>query len=287
MDNIHKIEFEYLTELKELIQTAEDSLLKIETQNNVEHELKILKRAFHSLKGNCGMLDLVKLEQLFHELENYLNTNQAQIISELDLYLKVVDNLKLYFKNPTDSLLELPFKKMTQTRSMTRDNSNLNADGKNLVISILDDNQEILNLFSDYLNSKNIAARGYLAMSELRNDLMKNIIPDLIIIDFNLKEGINGNTVIKVLNNMLPKIPKVIMSAEYESETLYSAINRGIIGALKKPFSKTDLDDILVKTKNIKNQNLKNEAINNLVKNYLNLSEAQLKKQINEIEKIN
>jgi FixJ family two-component response regulator len=282
MDNIQKIDFEYLIELRELLQLAEESLLKIETQNSLEHDLKTLKRCFHSLKGNCGMLDLLKLETLFHELENYLNSNQSKIISELDLYLRVIDNLKLYLQEPNDGLLKLPFVQIAQKTKVNLKN-NVQNNKNNLTVSVLDDNQEILNLFKDYLNQKNITVHPYLTMSSLRDDLLNKKIPDLIIIDFHLKEGINGNTVIRVLNNMLPKIPKVLMSANYDFDILQSAISRGIIGALKKPFSPTDLDDILLKTINIKKNNVKIEAIDELIEKQAKLTEAEIRQRIAKI----
>jgi FixJ family two-component response regulator len=232
------------------------------------------------------MLDLESLEFFFHSIENYLNINQDKILEEIDMYLRVIDNLKSYLLDPSDFWLSLPFKTQNETIQNIK-NVNNNSDAKNkmvdqrLNVSILDDNQGILDLFKEYFKKRNISVNCYLTMSSLRESLIKNTRTDLVIIDYNLKEGINGNTVIKVLNSILPKVPKVIMSGEFTVEMLYSAINRGAIGAIKKPFSELDLDEIIKKTELIRNQNTQNELLENLVNSSSNITVDQIKTILN------
>ena len=115
---------------------------------------------------------------------------------------------------------------------------------KSLTIMIVEDEEDIADLFSDYLQMKGWkkvvrVSSGKEALAQIPSKK-----PDMIFLDIQLSDNISGIDVLKKTRDVLPKTKIVMMSAyqdEYESKT--KAL--GASGFLRKPFRADALDAIL------------------------------------------
>ena len=96
--------YDFITESGEHIQTAEAAMLEIETSNNPEAINKVF-RAFHTVKGLAGFLNLKEINSLAHSAENLLvlardgkiklDAERADIVFEsMDTLKKMVASVK-------------------------------------------------------------------------------------------------------------------------------------------------------------------------------------------------
>ena len=99
-ENSLGIDDDYFYELLELIDGCEVNLLDLEKRYD-DTSVKEINRILHSLKGNCGMLSLFDLENIFHRIENEFLAQSAQKSFRIDLFLNAIDILKNYIHNPT------------------------------------------------------------------------------------------------------------------------------------------------------------------------------------------
>ena len=310
--NSLEIEEEYYYELIELIQTCEEQVLEYERDKS-DSSRKEICRVLHSLKGNCGMLQLIELENFFHTMESIFLKYSSKIKANIDPYLDTIDLIKAYMHNASsqtmqeasDQILGLssvythetneveknslsnetkPTTVDTQKENKTEviEDKNIDSNTKeNLIelnVFIIDDVPEFLAIFERTLKDKGHKVKSFLEVEELKNELMTGNIPDLIISDFNMGE-VKGSNVISALNTILPLVPKAICSGYLNYDIVLELINIGIIGILEKPFDSYDLEIILRKAQRIK---INNKYINSL-KRFLKNHPAKFK-ELSEVE---
>lgn len=114
---------------------------------------------------------------------------------------------------------------------------------KKNVILVVDDEQEIRNLFFRFLGKKGYTV--HLAGSiEEEKDILKEIIPDLIFLDIHLPDG-NGLEELQRLRPYGPGCKVIMMSAFDHSEEQKDAYDSGAIAFLSKPFSLSRLNQVI------------------------------------------
>jgi chemotaxis signal transduction protein/HPt (histidine-containing phosphotransfer) domain-containing protein len=64
---------EYVTESRELLETIEAGLLRLEQGGAQDETVHTVFRAIHSIKGGAGFVGLTKIERLAHKMEDVLN----------------------------------------------------------------------------------------------------------------------------------------------------------------------------------------------------------------------
>lgn len=111
------------------------------------------------------------------------------------------------------------------------------------VILVVDDEQEIRNLFFRYLGKKGYQVHLAGSLSEERK-IMETLIPDLIFLDINLPDG-NGLIELHKLKPYRATCKVIVMSAFDHLEERTEAFDSGAIDFLSKPFSLTRLDQVL------------------------------------------
>ena len=89
----------FVQDAEELLETTEQALLKIEREPlQSKDAVAEALRALHTLKGNCGFLNLTDLQKLSHKLETVLQNIRDEKIradgSSVKLMLKIIDVLK-------------------------------------------------------------------------------------------------------------------------------------------------------------------------------------------------
>ena len=85
---------EFALEATELLDEAEDALLKIDHDQDIKKIYNLVFRTFHSLKGSSGMMGFKELQRHLHLLEDYLQKSKndfAHFKASADYYLKGVD----------------------------------------------------------------------------------------------------------------------------------------------------------------------------------------------------
>lgn len=85
---------EFSLEARELLDDAEDSLLKLKGEENYQEIYNSVFRAFHSLKGSSGMMGFDVLQSHLHLLEDYLQKSKGNIkhfTYSVDYYLSGID----------------------------------------------------------------------------------------------------------------------------------------------------------------------------------------------------
>lgn len=112
---------------------------------------------------------------------------------------------------------------------------------KKAKILVVEDEEAILEIISTNLyNNKFTPIRSLSAEDAERQ--IKNVIPDLIILDWMLP-GMNGIEFLKrlKLNNITKKIPVIMLTAKDEEENKIRGLDLGADDYLSKPFSSKEL----------------------------------------------
>jgi CheY-like chemotaxis protein len=124
----------------------------------------------------------------------------------------------------------------------------MNTDRTKLKISIVDDEQDILTLYKDFLISKGHQVFGYLNADNILNMFLKNC-PDIILMDYKMaghKSGIDA--AIEILSDY-PLFPILFISA-YEQlcqDILnYSIFKDKRISIMIKPVFLQDIENTLL-----------------------------------------
>lgn len=285
------LEEDYYYELVELLHDCEELMLEFEKDTSGE-AYKGLCRNMHSLKGNCGMLDLKELENIFHTIESIFISNRESIKENIDPYLNLFDEISEYMKSADENilkmlnlnLLEINKKSLKETIAQKKDeklvakaNKILAKETKanetkihpstelsetadadpldKLIVYLLDDNLEFLEVMKLTIEEKGHEVKTFSHSDQLRDELMKGNIPDFVITDYHM-DDIKGTSVVNALNTIIPLVPIATCSGYLTYDVLMTMVNSGIIGAIEKPIDYTILDQLLkraLKTK-LKNQ---------------------------------
>ena len=76
-----EIKIKFIQESDELLEQVEEALLLLEDSDDIKSQIDNAFRMIHSLKGNCGFLNLKDLEQLSHKMENALEQMQEGVLA--------------------------------------------------------------------------------------------------------------------------------------------------------------------------------------------------------------
>lgn len=114
---------------------------------------------------------------------------------------------------------------------------------KKQVILVVDDEQEIRNLFFRYLGRKGYQVHLAGSIWEER-EILKFVTPDLIFLDIHLLDG-NGLDELQVLKPICEDCKVIIMSAFDQLEERKEAFDSGAIDFLSKPFSLSKLNQVI------------------------------------------
>ncbi len=106
---------EFTTEAGELLETLSNDLLSLEIESTNENLINTLFRAFHTLKGNSGLIGLQQMFEIAHRAEDVLSLirdkklePETQVIDTLlatvDLFRIIVDEVKEHKLNSHDTV---------------------------------------------------------------------------------------------------------------------------------------------------------------------------------------
>ncbi|OOG73761.1 response regulator [Algoriphagus sp. A40] len=114
---------------------------------------------------------------------------------------------------------------------------------KKHVILVVDDEDEIRNMFFRYLGKKGFKVHLAGSIGEERK-VLETETPDLIFLDINLPDG-NGLKELRRLQPLIETCKVIIMSAFDDLEERKNAFGSGALDFLSKPFSLSRLNQVI------------------------------------------
>lgn len=213
----------YNESLKEFKETLNSKLTNLENFKN-ENDWQNYAILAHSMKSESKYLGFMNEAEVFlaHELNG--KESNAEFIN-----------------NNFNTLKE------TVRKMVTLLNSYFNEDGassnkKNLLIA--DDSNIILNYLEKNITGEYKIIRANDGSDAINN--LKNYDIYAILLDLNMP-GIDGFEVLKYLkeNNLIEKIPVVIITGDDTEETIKRAFSYPILDVLNKPFNDKSIEKIL------------------------------------------
>lgn len=116
-------------------------------------------------------------------------------------------------------------------------------------ILLVDDNENVLAVLSDFLKSIGYAVHGA-RDAQRAMEAVKEELPDLALIDLRMP-GMNGINLMLSLKKTKPRLPVIIYSGYPSMDTTIEALKNGADDYLPKPFFlddlKTSIDHVLKK----------------------------------------
>ena len=214
----------YNENLKDFKDSLKEKLSSLEYYKNAKDSANYAILA-HSMKSEAKYLGFMNEAEVFlaHELkgkENDLNYIENNYQTLVDIVNKIINLLDKYFSDDEKKLI-------------------LIADDSNIILNFLE--KSIHDEFS-ILKARN----GREAI-----DIIKNNNLYAILLDLNMP-SLNGFEVLNYLKeqNLMDKIPVVIITGDDTEETIKKAFNYGVLDVLNKPFTEDNIQRVLTSIKN-------------------------------------
>ena len=179
----------------------------------------------HSMKSEAKYLGFIKEAEVFlaHELKgkeqdiNYIENNYSTLVETV---------------NKIESLLDKYF-----------------SDEGKKVILIADDSNIILNFLEKSIHNKYSILKARTGNEAI--DIIKSNDLYAILLDLNMP-SLNGFDVLEFLReeNLLEKIPVVIITGDDTEETIKKAFSYGVLDVLNKPFTEENIARVLTSIEN-------------------------------------
>lgn len=251
---------EFQNEAQEMISEAEQSLIEIEKQQNIEENFNTLFRNLHSLKGAAGMFGLKKIEELAHHLENVLlSVNNKPSSEVLDYSLNGVDALREMIEG----------KSVDFERKDFEGNSGLDSKGstqrtgevvRGKVLAV-DDEVAILEGIKLILEEENFEVKIMQCPQAALEEIPK-YKPDCIFSDIKMPK-MNGLEFLSNLKKIDPDVSVTLVSGFVDMQSCLKAIEYGAYKIIQKPFDHLELISVAVNTcEQYKVRKLLNQSVN-------------------------
>lgn len=271
---------EFKTEASELLDQAEDALLKIDKGASYKSNYDSIFRAFHSLKGGAGMLGMDALMKHMHHLEDHFQqckndevlpkNRVSYFLSGIDGARTLLNNQSIEFKYelpgaaaaPTTAATPLastaaaaPAKPATVSKPAT------SGDEDKLLIYMIDDEPDILEILTDIVEGAGFRAKTFTSTKEAIANIKKDK-PCTVLTDMSMPE-MTGYEVLQNISAIDPDIPVVFVSGYLNKEVIIDSMRFGVFGAIEKPFKDSQVIAMLMNsTKRYQIWSLLNKSIN-------------------------
>ena len=214
----------YNENLKDFKDSLKEKLSSLEYYKNAKDCANYAILA-HSMKSEAKYLGFMNEAEVFlaHELKGkendlgYIENNYQNLVNTVN---KIINLLDKYFSDDEKKLI-------------------LIADDSNIILNFLEKNiQDEFNILK--------ARNGREAI-----DIIENNNLYAILLDLNMP-SLNGFEVLDYLReqNLMDKIPVVIITGDDTEETIKKAFNYGVLDVLNKPFTEDNIKRVLTSIKN-------------------------------------
>ena len=229
---------EFKTEAYELLEGAEQSLIALDQGASLEAHYNPIFRAFHSIKGAAGMMEIIPLQSHMHQLEGILVNHKEDGVldkSLIDLFLRGLDACRSLLENrPIDFNYEVSTKpEQTPAPKLAV----VSAPEKRATLGrllVVDDEPDLVDLCVGLLRSHDFEVVGTTRPEEALA-LARTFLPDTVLTDMSMP-GMSGLELLGEIKKVNPDLPVVFVSAHLDKETLFKAIGLGVFGVIEKPF---------------------------------------------------
>jgi DNA-binding NarL/FixJ family response regulator len=115
-------------------------------------------------------------------------------------------------------------------------------------VFIIDDNVMMRSMLRLGATEAELSVVGEAATMQAALNRCAQIAPDIVLLDLGLPDG-DGLEVLSELKSMNPRVFVIVVSGNNEKEVVRSAISRGAMGFILKPFTIGTITDALVAAK--------------------------------------
>lgn len=157
---------------------------------------------------------------------------------------------------------------MAKTRIIIVDDHSIVCDGIKAMLSFYE-NYDVIGTFNSYDSLKSF---------------LQTEVPDVIILDIEMPE-VNGLQIAEILNNELPQLKKIILSAYITPDTISQAIEAGVVSILPKDTKEDELYYAIKKA--IAGENYYSAFVSKVIlKNYLNKDKIEKRIEVNKLSEL-
>lgn len=249
---------EFKIEATELLDQAEKSLLALDQGATFHSEYDAVFRAFHSIKGAAGMMEMLDLQSHMHQLENLLveqksKSNLAKHLIDhfllgVDGCRKLLDGEQIEF----DHSVELPGAvspvlaatapaPLSSTTAQPERRSVVQGEARPRVM-VIDDEPSIISLLTDILEPRGFEVAAFDHPEEAIKCL-ETFQPDAVLTDI-MMPVMTGLDVLREIRKTHADLPVIFVSAHADKKVLMEAIEMGVYAVLEKPFHMSDVIEV-------------------------------------------
>jgi FixJ family two-component response regulator len=276
---------EFLVEATELLDVAEEKLMKIDQGEEFPKNYDAIFRAFHSIKGASGMLGWNKLQNHMHQVETHFQNakslptlNPAQtsyFLGAIDACRDLLDgkDIQFEYKMPSQSDAT-PATTQARVIQMTQ------QQGEK--IFVIDDEPDLVEVLSDFIKDAGHTPIGFTNPEEAVAALKKEK-PDVVFTDMKMPK-MSGADVLKAVGTYDPDVPVIFVSGHLNKEMVIDAISHGIFGVVEKPFKDSQIIGLAnAAVRRSQTMKLLNRSINFIMYQFSDLDEFLVEKGKHEL----
>ncbi|NJL24671.1 MAG: response regulator [Calothrix sp. SM1_5_4] len=260
---------EFKTEAQDLLDLAERSLLALDSGSSFTEQYQSLFRAFHSIKGAAGMMELTALQTHMHHLENILTETKDQTsLSQalVDFFLKGTDAARHILNGDT---VHFDYNISVNVNTSANTGTNIDrspapkstapeprASGLGRVL-VFDDEPDLLEMLQDLLTGAGFEVKASGEPARVI-EFLKEFEPDVVISDVAMPQ-VTGHKVLEQVHAHNADIPVIFISGCVTKEALLEAINLGVHAVIEKPFN---ISHVITTTLNASRKHQLNKLLN-------------------------
>ena len=276
---------ELLVEATELLDVAEEKLMKIDQGEEFPKNYDAIFRAFHSIKGASGMLGWNELQNHMHQVESHFQTaksfptlNPAQtsyFLGAIDACRDLLDgkDIQFEYKMPSQSDSS-PATTQARVIQMTQ------QQGEK--IFVIDDEPDLVEVLSDFIKDAGHTPIGFTNPEEAVAALKKEK-PDVVFTDMKMPK-MSGADVLKAVGSYDADVPVIFVSGHLNKEMVIDAISHGIFGVVEKPFKDSQIIGLAnAAVRRSQTMKLLNRSINFIMYQFSDLDEFLVEKGKHEL----
>lgn len=269
---------EFRIEAVELLTAAEQALLSIDKGGDFKGHFDAIFRAFHSVKGAAGMMEMTDLQAHVHQLESALVSvkNNAQLTREqLDYFLSGCDSTSHLLHGravtplnnfPNNAGCDSPPKDLLSSVNLEHPLEALQPQKVGMVV-VIDDDVEVAESLTDIISDNGFEVRMFTNPKEGVKYLVNNPV-DVVFTDMMMPE-LSGVEVLRSIKKIDPFIPVIFVTGQCSKDELIEAINSGVHFVIEKPWRNEIVINQAKKALQVKRLNaLVNSSINLLISQF-------------------
>ena len=248
-----------------MLEEAEEGLLKLDKKEEVEDSFNQVYRCFHSIKGAAGMFALDTLQNHVHHLESLLDQIQDKnsipsnlvdyFLEGVDICRSILNNDPWEFQQKDHSFFYQPAPKNGKEPTINKVELNLVEqkidktaieekikERAKMKIAIVDDEEDICTILSEILELQGYHTQTYNDPRDFLNQA-ESFDPDLLLSDIKMPQ-MSGLELQKKIHKVLPMLPVILISGFFDKETCIEAMANGASGMISKPFTNDQITAI-------------------------------------------